>query len=77
MSKSSQAAISPTGSREGWRIAIQKAEEEIAKAKARIDRLNISIGVFKECQQKGEPWPGTSAVEAKNENSRPIKAAIP
>jgi len=42
----------------GWEMAICDAENEILKAKARIDALTLSIGNFKEFQESGEPFPG-------------------
>jgi hypothetical protein len=63
MSKTRQEKLQPSRSSKGWKIAIEQAERGIAEAKDRIERLSRSINVFRECQERGEPWPGTAEAE--------------
>jgi hypothetical protein len=48
----------------GWDAAIVDAENEILKAKQRIDALRLSVASFKEFKASNEPFP---VVENKND----------
>jgi len=59
MYKKRQVKIPQASGSQGWDIAIEQAQRGIAEANDRIARLNRSIDVFRECKERGEPWPGT------------------
>lgn len=48
----------------GWSLAIKQAEKGITQAKERIEKLERSIEVFKECRERGDPWPGSGVSPA-------------
>ena len=43
----------------GWDAAIVDAENEILKAKQRIDALRLSVASFKDFKASNEPFPTT------------------
>jgi hypothetical protein len=45
----------------GWDMAILDTEQEILKAKERLAGLRSALRVFKDCKQRGDPWPGTTS----------------
>jgi hypothetical protein len=65
MSKLGQEKIPRVSDSEGWALAIEQAERGINQAKERIEKLERSIEVFKECRDAEEPWPGTSETTEK------------
>ena len=60
MSKSKQEKLSRPRGSAGWGVAIERAERGIIEARQRIEKLERSIEVFRECEKRGEPWPGTA-----------------
>ena len=42
----------------GWDGAIYDAERKIGEAKGHVSRLRAALSFFRECRERGEPFPG-------------------